>query len=330
MPKFSVLAVVPLLVVASALIVGSVNLTPAGAADHLDGPNASADGRTDIGDMYIFPGEGFSTRARSNTAAGDYTVMIMTVDPFAGILSPETFNDAATYEFKIDNDGDNKVDTTWTAEFSGSSRGSAGRMTVRQDGKKRGAGAIGSEIALKSGGMAMAGKFDDPFYFDDAAAANGLQFCPGGVGADFFAFGNVMAIVLEVPAAALFGGAAQIGIWGAIHVSAKQIDRMGRPFVNLFLLPTNALMNKFNKSKKPHRDIKKFGNAVTAALQGLGADTATAAALLPRLLPDIMAYSTAAPAGLPNGRGLADDVTDNKPTDAYRQRRRHRLRRQQR
>ncbi len=51
MPKFSVLAVVPLLVVASALIVGSVNLTPAGAADHLDGPNASADGRTDIGDM---------------------------------------------------------------------------------------------------------------------------------------------------------------------------------------------------------------------------------------------------------------------------------------
>ncbi len=299
MRKLSVLVIALILVGASTLMIGGVNVAPARAADHRDGPNALADGRTDIGDTYIFPAK-----------KRNYTVMVMTVDPFAGLLSPTTFNDAATYEFKIDNTGDNKVDTIWTAEFSGSSRGAAGRMTVSQDGKNRGSGAVDSDFSLRGGGTAMAGMFDDPFYFDAAAAGNDLQFCPGGVGSDFFAFGNIMAIILEVPTKSLFDGAAQIGFWGATRVNARQIDRIGGPFVNLFLLPTSALMNKFNKNKQPHRDPKKFGDVVTQTIQGLGADAATAAALAGLLLPDVMAYSTAAAAGFPNGRGLADDVTD--------------------
>ncbi len=44
---------------------------------------------------------------------------------------------------------------------------------------------------------------------------------------------------------------------------------------------------------------------------GLGADAATAAALVGALLPDMLTYSPQALARVfPNGRGLADDVAD--------------------
>ena len=47
----------------------------AGGADHLDAPLVQADGRTDINDVFAF----------SN---GSNTVLVMTVNPLAGVLSP--------------------------------------------------------------------------------------------------------------------------------------------------------------------------------------------------------------------------------------------------
>ena len=66
------------------------------ASDHLDAPLVFKDGRLDVNDSYIF----------QSPTNPDRTVMIMTVNPVAGIMSPSTFNSAAVYEFNIDRDGD--------------------------------------------------------------------------------------------------------------------------------------------------------------------------------------------------------------------------------
>ena len=90
--------------VAIALIFGSAALTTR-AADHLDGPLASADGRLDITDVYAFKN-------------GSNTVLIVDVNPAAGVLSPVTFHPAASYDLKIDNNGDAKEDLTFKITFS--------------------------------------------------------------------------------------------------------------------------------------------------------------------------------------------------------------------
>src|SRR5262249_25147739 len=94
---------------ALALMFGLVAL-PAQAADHLDGPMAKHDGRLDITDVYAF-------QSPSNPAN---TVLIMNVDPGAGVLSPTTFHTGASYDFKIDTNGDAKEDITYKVTFSGS------------------------------------------------------------------------------------------------------------------------------------------------------------------------------------------------------------------
>ncbi len=76
-------------------------------ADHLDAPLASADGRVDINDLYVF----------SSPTNPDNAVLIMTVNPVAGVLSPTTFHPKAKYEFLIDDDGDAKPDQKYTVKF---------------------------------------------------------------------------------------------------------------------------------------------------------------------------------------------------------------------
>src|SRR5215510_3938208 len=88
MKKFSTVALYSFL--ALALAFGLVAL-PARAADHLDGPMAKHDGRLDITDVYAF-------QSPSNSAN---TVLIMNVDPGAGVLSPTTFHPDASYDFRM-------------------------------------------------------------------------------------------------------------------------------------------------------------------------------------------------------------------------------------
>ena len=105
MKKISTIALYSFL--ALALAFGLVAL-PARAADHLDGPMAKHDGRLDITDVYAF-------QSPSNPAN---TVLIMNVDPVAGVLSPTTFNPDASYDLKIDTNGDAKEDVTYKVTFS--------------------------------------------------------------------------------------------------------------------------------------------------------------------------------------------------------------------
>jgi hypothetical protein len=65
---------------------------------HFDSPTGREDPRINLCDLFVFAGEGGST------------VLIMTVNPDAGLSSPTTLRPDALYEFKIDLDGDARED----------------------------------------------------------------------------------------------------------------------------------------------------------------------------------------------------------------------------
>jgi hypothetical protein len=296
MKKFSTIALYSFL--ALALAVGLVAL-PARAADHLDGPMAKHDGRVDITDVYAF-------QSPSNPAN---TVLIMNVDPGAGVLSPTTFHPDASYDIKIDTNGDAKEDITYKVTFSAVSNGSQSVQLRRVPAKGSSAvlarGQTGANIPVKGGGMLRAGVFDDPFFFDLVAFRNGLAFC-GPNTSDFFLGLNVASIVLEVPSSSL---GTNIGVWTRTTLGGQQIDRMGRPAINTVFEHTDAGKDAFNAGIPSH-DQRDFHQDVYSTLISLGNTPAYAEAVTNILLPDILTFDTSSSAGFLNGRRLADDVID--------------------
>ena len=323
MRKFAIAALgASTLVAALVLLVVGVAPRFSGAADHLDAPLVAADGRTDINDVYLFE-------------SGSNTVMVMTVNPLAGVLSPTSFSPKATYNFKIDNTGDAVADIVYTATFSPPSENAsvkAQKITLTRSGVEvaRGkvtpnlGGAAGSPnvIPVDGGGSLYAGVNDDPFFFDLLAFNAGAAFCPGGVGSNFFTGLNVSAVVLEVPSSSLGSTPSDttFGVWGTTEIAGAQIDRMGRPAINTVFIPTNPFEtgvpsqeNAFNATP-PVNDVALWTPEVVdtllalSALDGSPYTAAQAATIAGILLPDILTIDTADAAGFPNGRGLADDV----------------------
>jgi hypothetical protein len=290
---------------------------PTRAADHLDAPGLTSPGgdtRLDITDVYAF-------QSPSNP---NNTVLIMGVNPLAGVLNDGTFRSGAAYDFKIDSNGDAKEDLTYRIRFSKPNKSLIQTVTIRREGreddddddKPLARGKTGQNISIPGGGMLRAGVFDDPFFFD-LNAFLGVNFCPSGVGTDFFQGLNISAIVLEVPSSWL--GGSNIGVWGRTVLKGKQIDRMGRPAINTVFIPNNPFepsgsepsqKNAFNAGV-PKKDQKKFRGEVVDTLEIFyGAGSPTAQALADFLLPDILTIDTSSATSFPNGRGLADDVID--------------------
>ncbi len=268
----------------------------AGAADHLDAPAVQADGRTDINDLYAF----------QSPRDDDNLVLIMTVNPGAGVISGTTFHPKANYNFHIDEDGDAIADHTVTVDFGKVKQNGRQRYKVRYDGEKVAKGRVGRTVEVDElDGKIRAGVFEDPFFFDLAGFQAGLAF----TGDDFFAPLNVSAIVLEIEADEL-ADSETIGVWATTTDRwGNQIDRMGRPAINTVLIPADR-KDEFNRAD-PVNDAAAFGDDVRATIAALnGGDTATAAALTAVLLPDILTIDVTDPSGFLNGRGLADDVID--------------------
>jgi hypothetical protein len=115
-------------IVMLALLFGSAALATR-AADHLDGPMVSADGRLDITDVYAFKN-------------GGNTVLIFGVDPVAGVLSPVSFHPGASYDFKIDNNGDAKEDLTYKVTFSAPNGSGVQDVMLRRTPASGGGGAV--------------------------------------------------------------------------------------------------------------------------------------------------------------------------------------------
>lgn len=290
---------------------------PGSAADHLESPLVQADGRTDINDVYAF-------------TQGDNTVLIMTVNPAAGILSPTTFDPDAVYSFQIDNDGDDKKDHTIRVKFGQPDEHGTQKITIRgAGGRANVTGLTGESIELPDGGQATAGTFDDPFFFDFEAFLGTVKgqgtrsFCDGGQ-VDFFAptggtAFDVSGIVVEVPSRLLTGDdSSVINVWAETDNANGRVDRVGKPAIATVLID-DGNENAFNRTR-PHLDVKKYGDEVSANLQflsgldGDGYDAATADFVTSLLLPDVLTLDTNSAAGFVdgplNGRQPAEDVID--------------------
>ncbi len=302
MRKFGIAAALSAsaLVVAAVLLVG-VAPRFSGAADHLDAPSLMSpggDGRLDINDVYAF-------QSPANPAN---TVLIMTVNPFAGASSPTTLRPGANYEFLIDTDGDAVQDIRYRLKASAPRAAGVQNIMLHKatgaaaagdgGGPKIAKGKSGTTIPVHGGGSLRVDVYDDPFFFDLLAFLGTYPFCsapggpPGSTGSDAFAGSNVTAIVLEVPSSAL--GPDSIGVWGRTVLDGAQIDRLGRPAINTVFIPS-ASKDAFNAGE-PKDDVSDFSSFL-GAFAGL-------------LLPDILTVDTSSTAGFLNGRQLADDVID--------------------
>ncbi len=312
MKKISTIGLYSLMILALAFGLAAPS---ARAADHLDAPGLTPPGgdtSQDITDVYVF-------QSPSNAAN---TVLVMGVNPLAGVLNDGTFHPGEPYEFKIDQDGDAKEDVTFKLIFSDLDlEGRQGVVLTCSPRAKCPGGKtkladsyVGENIRLRGGGKLQTGVFDDPFFFD-LNAFLAVDFC--NPGSNFFTGLNISAIVLEVPSAWL--GPSNIGVWARTVHWNEQVDRMARPAINTVFIPNNPFepsssepsqRNAFNYGK-PRNDQRDFRAEVVDTLEIFyGAGSPSAQALADFLLPDIMTVDTSSAAGFPNGRGLTDDVID--------------------
>jgi hypothetical protein len=321
-----------------ALAVGASAVLLAGAtapslvfgADHLDAPGLTPpSGRleADINDVYVFDG------------ASGRTAVAVTTGPLAGVLAPTSYGSDVLYEVKVDRNGDAIEDLAYKVTFSGVRGDGSQRVVVKRatGSQARGHTAGGVPVAKGStertltvagGGSFFAGLRADPFFFDlDAflgtiGTPNGRSFNDGNEN-DFFEVRNTLAMVLEVPDAALGGN---IAVWATTSVrqpngSFVQVDRMGRPAINTVFNTTalggdTADKNAFNAGS-PSGD-SAFADNVENVLRTLssldmeGPYTEDQIDILRGiLLPDVLRYDTSHVAVGPlDGRNTQDDVID--------------------
>lgn len=208
-------------------------------SDHGDAP----DPRTDIADLYAFAAPG-----------NDRSVLVLNIN--SGASAPEArFDPAASYELKIDTDGDLEADVAFHVLFASSPGGGGAATVYRSAGAAaRGTGPIGDvviadapvpeggeiRVVAADGYRFCAGLRSDPFFFDGAGLRNSFRF----TGTDAFADRNVFAIVLEVPNAAL-GTAGPVGVWARtmapVHGRVVHIDQAGRPGTNIIFNRAEAI-----------------------------------------------------------------------------------------
>ncbi len=284
-------------------------------SDHLDAPGLKSpnmDARVDITDIYVFqkPGD-------TNTS-----VLVFNVNPVAPTLA-DAFATDAIYELKVDTNGDAVADIAYRFTFSLKEH-DVQTATVRhaRGEQAKGTGnegdilfqnvpvAFGEEITIAEAGeyRFFAGIRSDPFFFDLEGFKNGMQF----TGADTFLDKNVFSMVLELPNSAL-GSNPKVGIWGRVLIPKDgnpsfQIDRMGRPFVNVAFTQGED-KNTLNRIE-PTRDRELFSEKFTDLFVSSGRSLEDAQQTALSLLPDILDYDYSQPAGYRNGRLLTDDIID--------------------
>jgi hypothetical protein len=276
-------------------------------SDHFD----TEDSRTDITDLYVFP----------SPQGGDRSVLILDINPDASALEV-SFDPAASYELKIDTDGDLEAEVAFHILFDSSAHGEATATVYRASGAAaRETGAIGEAViadapvstegsagfAASNGYRFFAGLRSDPHFKDVKGFQNNFQF----TGDDPVSRRNVFGIVLEVPNAAI--GPSPIRLWARtmtlVDGKMTQVDQAGRPGINNTFNGPEADRLAFNETP-PADQRDRFGDKFVAFLQSLGYPDAEAHELALGLLPDVLEYDLSVPPGYPNGRRLTDDTAD--------------------
>jgi Domain of unknown function (DUF4331) len=277
-------------------------------SDHFD----SEDSRTDLTDLYAFP----------SPSRPDCSVLILNFnpEPTAAELS---VNPAASYELKIDTDGDLEADIAFHVRFTPTTGAAATATLYRATGEAaRGTGAGGevvisgapmsigdsASIAASAGYRFFTGIRSDPHFKDILGFRNNFQF----TGDDPVSKRNVIGIVLEVPNAHLAAGG-RVQIWGqttaAIHGDMATVDQAARPGTNNAFNGPEEDRLEFDATP-PSEQLARFRDRFLAFLGSLGYSDAEATDLLPSYLPDVLSYDPTQPPGYPNGRRLTDDTAD--------------------
>lgn len=306
---------------ALAMVVLTVGAAPflASGADHLESPNAKANTALDITDIYAF-----------DAANASKTVLVVNVNPLAGVVSGTKFATNGEYRINVDKTGDAVADDVYRITFANGGPDGKQTVTLRRNGSTLLRGTTGN-TSNAGGAKLFAGVRDDPFFFDLASFLRWRD--PDGDGAytytgptafdgvDFFAGTNVSSIVLEIPDAWL---GASAGVWATTHRNGSLVDRMGKPaLATVFMNPFGGEDQKdpYNQTA-PSADVATWGGQFTAVLDVFNS-TPTAEAITGLLLPDVLhldvgnlgtstgASFTGDKAGnILNGRTLAEDVID--------------------
>jgi Domain of unknown function (DUF4331) len=208
-----------LLTLTAGASVALLGLSPVRAADHMDGPRATADTAADITDVYTFMSPETPTDI----------VFILNVSPFA--TSTSSFSSAVDYVFDVTPvtnpnlpdmiaNANASLGTTLAikCDYSAAAGGTMmctgpGNLAVQVAIGDTGGGTVMGDSGLTA--KLFAGPRSDPFFFDytgflqtaanprtDAGADAGVFASSGN---NFYKGKNVLSIVLEVDAAAVFG-----------------------------------------------------------------------------------------------------------------------------
>jgi hypothetical protein len=319
-----------ILAIGAALVVLTGGAAPllVGAADHLDSPNAKANHALDITDIYAFDG-----------ANSGKTVLVLDVNPLAGVMSGTRFATDAEYRLNIDRTGDAVADDVYTVTFRDGGPGGKQQLTLKKNGSTVLTGKTGN-ANVGGGAKLFAGVRDDPFFFDLASFlrwrdpdGDGNYTYTGPTtfdGIDFFKATNVTSIVLEIPDGWL---GASANYWGTTVKNGSIVDRMGKPALNtVFMNPFGGtnLKDPYNQTA-PSADVATWGPQFQAVEQvfypgfanAASPDHGLPAAITGLLLPDALHIDvahlgkstgtsfTGDTAGhILNGRTLAEDVID--------------------
>lgn len=273
---------------------------------HNDSDNL--DPRTDITDLFVFQKPGEPSKS----------ILILNVNPEAATRA-NAFDPQASYELKIDNNGDFEAEIAFHVLFSTLEDGQQNATLYRAVGEAaRGAGAVG-EIIIQHAPVSFTGEArittegqyrffaglrSEPFFADPVGFVNNMQW----TGEDYWGDKNVFGIVLEVPNSAL-GSQPKIGIWGRtmvpVHGTLMPVNQMGLPGTNVFRQGADT------NTTPPAHQREHFLSQYVAMFEKFGYREAEATSLALEWLPDILPYDYTSEAGYPNGRQLADDVVDN-------------------
>ena len=214
-------------------------------SDHQDTPFVELNPKTDLTDVYAFPGGAGRIVLVMDTRA--FLTPAQATDP-----AQASFDTDLLYQFKIDTDGDAKEDKVIQVTFTG--EGASQQVQVRgplappvpgamenvvADVTPAVTGGLGTVLGSSTGIQAFAGPRDDPFFIDLEAAfcilpdrkpeggplAQPCALTPSpsapfyfrNPGTDYVEGFNVLSIVVELPSSMIENGApGKLGIWGTI------------------------------------------------------------------------------------------------------------------
>jgi hypothetical protein len=303
---------------------------------HLDSPLARQDPRLNITDHYLFD-------------ADSSVAFVMNVrTSLAGDKHADRFHAEARYEFKVHVGGSAREELTYRFAF-GPTQGDGQPFTVeRLTGPAAGddgaagtviaRGVTGQSLSTDEGGRVWAGEAVEPFFLDlsqldavDRTILHGddadLTRWVSGVAADTFAGSTVLSIVLTVPVGTgELRAEQQIATWCAAKLATdaggwRQVGRTGLPMIWPIFRDAGTEAASHANETHPADDLPNYrdaiGDLVTSVVRRRGTSDRPeeyAAAVVGRLLPDLLPYVVGSPAlfgfaGF-NGRRLADNAPE--------------------